>query len=77
MKKKKEKIPRLPRKPKCEDSCKSCGVPWSDHLGMTGTCEKLEKARKALMEIAKYTNGAGFFNKNINDFCKTTLEIIK
>jgi hypothetical protein len=26
--------------------CPSCGVPWKDHLGMTGTCAKLQKARE-------------------------------
>ena len=24
-------------------SCKSCGVPWEDHLGIAGTCSELKR----------------------------------
>lgn len=27
-----------------ERKCPSCGVPWTDHLGITGTCAKLQEA---------------------------------
>lgn len=26
-------------------SCKSCGVPWDQHLGIMGTCAKLQAAQ--------------------------------
>jgi len=29
-------------------TCPSCGVPWVDHLGLVGTCAKLQEAMEAL-----------------------------
>ena len=34
-------------KPKCP----SCGVPYMDHLGLTGTCAKLKSSEKAVREL--------------------------
>jgi hypothetical protein len=34
-----------------EPKCKNCGVPWIEHLGIEGTCRKLETARTALRVI--------------------------
>jgi hypothetical protein len=31
--------------------CSVCGVDWKDHLGISGTCKKLEEARSALKVI--------------------------
>ena len=28
-----------------EQKCEYCGVPWSDHLGLAGTCAQLADAR--------------------------------
>lgn len=33
--------------PKCE----SCGVPWTDHLGMIGTCRQLQEARAEIATL--------------------------
>lgn len=35
------------------DACKSCGKKFTDHLGVIGTCEKLQKAEAALREVHK------------------------
>lgn len=32
--------------------CKSCGVAWTEHLGIMGTCEKLKRAECLLGKIA-------------------------
>ena len=32
-------------------ACSACGVPWTDHLGIAGTCKNLEEARGALKVI--------------------------
>ena len=31
--------------------CKSCGTPWSDHLGIEGTCKELESSRLRIKEL--------------------------
>ena len=59
----------------CEDSCKSCGVVWNDHLGISGTCAKLEKARKSLAKISKMSSN--FSYDDIRKLCDKTLEAIK
>ena len=28
------------------DKCEACGVKWVDHLGITGTCKKLQELKK-------------------------------
>lgn len=28
--------------------CVSCGTPWADHLGIAGTCSKLQQAQKTI-----------------------------
>lgn len=32
-------------------TCGSCGVPLNDHLGLTGTCAKLQEAKKRIDEL--------------------------
>lgn len=31
--------------------CRSCGVPWVEHLGMTGTCAKLVLMTKQVQRL--------------------------
>ena len=59
--------------PKENPKCVSCGVPWSDHLGMTGTCAKLEKARDTLRIIRDVSDK----NSAFRQLCDKTLESIK
>lgn len=66
------------KKKKCEDSCKSCGVPWHDHLGISGTCAKLEAARRVLRAVAReMTHGFTADRVSIKQLCDKTLESIK
>ena len=30
------------------DKCPACGTPWTDHLGIQGTCYKLQTAIRTL-----------------------------
>ncbi len=68
---------------KCEDFCKSCGTPWSDHLGISGTCAKLEEARISLQVIrtwSKYPKNTTTNVRELSDIlklCEKTLEAIK
>lgn len=39
--------------------CPSCGVPWKDHLGMTGTCAKLQKARETMRVVRAWLDVGG------------------
>lgn len=32
--------------------CPSCGVPWDKHMGIAGTCAKLQQARDEALEDA-------------------------
>lgn len=73
---------KLKAKSKCEDSCRSCGVAWHDHLGISGTCSKLEFARTALQIIrtwAAFPLGIQITSelKEIRDMCDKTLESIR
>jgi len=34
------------------NNCKSCGVPFVKHLGLSGTCQQLIEARKRCEELA-------------------------
>jgi len=38
--------------------CPSCGVPWVDHLGMTGTCAKLREATRTLRTLKTILSSA-------------------
>lgn len=31
--------------------CKSCGVPFTDHLGLQGTCERLQSAQDEIRRL--------------------------
>jgi hypothetical protein len=37
--------------------CKSCGVPFTDHLGLQGTCAMLQEALAALQKVRSFGNG--------------------
>lgn len=65
---------------KCEDSCESYSVPWHDHMGISGTCAKLENARYALQIIRTWTpisKSANIELLDIQKLCDKTLESIK
>lgn len=47
-------------KPNRSNRCSACGTEWTKHMGIAGTCQKLQQARTALKVIctlAKYHNG--------------------
>ena len=51
-----------------KQTCSSCGVAWTSHLGIAGTCKKLESARGALKVIgtwAKFRNGELFEREHV------------
>ena len=51
----------MPSKPKLHrnpDACPSCGVSYEDHLGLHGTCKRLQIAREALRDIIHRTSVA-------------------
>lgn len=50
--------------------CPSCGVPYGDHMGMIGTCAKLQKAIKALEKIKKQHFIKGLAYKAANEALK-------
>jgi hypothetical protein len=39
--------------------CPSCGVPWVDHLGMTGTRKKLQKALETMRVVREWLDVGG------------------
>jgi transposase-like protein len=65
------------------DRCKSCGQPWDNHLGVEGTCRKLEKAKSALRVIVTWAsfrqNGdyPAFDREDVLALAKKTLEEIE
>ena len=69
----------LDRKRGKPDVCKSCGLKWTDHLGISGTCSKLEFAMTALKIIrtwAAFPLGIQRTQEliDIRDMCDKTLE---
>jgi hypothetical protein len=40
-------------------ACSACGVAWTDHLGIAGTCKMLEEARGALKVICTWASFRG------------------
>jgi len=57
-------------------TCSACGVPWVDHLGIIGTCRKLEDARSALNVIhtwASFQNGRAL---NCKDVIRLTRRVL-
>lgn len=46
-------------KPNLRETCQSCGEPWAKHLGIFGTCAKLQIALRALRSIALVEIGNG------------------
>jgi len=57
--------------------CNSCGVPFSKHLGLQCTCEKLEDAMSALKLILDYStggNGITLTPKGVIMVCQSALK---
>jgi transposase-like protein len=36
--------------------CTGCGKPWTEHLGVQGTCEQLQRAKKALRAVVLWVS---------------------
>lgn len=34
-----------------QTKCSACGIPWVDHLGIAGTCKKLQENKMPLIEL--------------------------
>ena len=61
-------------------ACSACGVAWTDHLGIAGTCKKLEEARGALKVIctwASFRGGECLTPKDTEKLCRKALEASK
>ena len=57
-------------------SCSACGLAWTDHLGIMGTCQKLERARSALKVIctwASFRDGECLTPKDTEKLCRKAL----
>jgi hypothetical protein len=37
-----------------EPTCEACGVPYVEHLGLIGTCNRLQRALKLLEEVCSW-----------------------
>jgi hypothetical protein len=62
------------------DNCPACGVPWTDHLGIAGTCRKLEEARGALKVIctwASFRGGECLTPQDTEKLCQKALDASK
>ena len=60
--------------------CSACGVAWTDHLGIAGTCKKLDEARGALKVIctwATFRGGECLTPKDTEKLCRKALEASK
>ena len=58
-------------------ACSACGVAWTDHLGIAGTCRKLDKARGALKVIhtwASFRDGEMLTAKDAMKLCRKVLK---
>jgi hypothetical protein len=58
-------------------TCSACGVAWTDHLGIAGTCRKLENARGALKVIytwASFRDGELLTAKDAKNLCMKALK---
>lgn len=61
-------------------ACSACGVEWVDHLGISGTCKKLEDARSALRVIytwASFQNGRALNCEDVIRLITTVLKDIE
>jgi hypothetical protein len=66
----KKKHPKMP-------ACSACGVAWTDHLGIAGTCRKLDKARGALKVIltwSSFRDGEMLTAKDTMNLCRKVLK---
>jgi hypothetical protein len=60
--------------------CPSCGVAWTDHLGMVGTCAKLREAIETLRVVRTWLDVGGHDHRiaaRAVDRLDATLERIK
>ena len=58
-------------------TCSACDVPWDEHLGIAGTCRKLNKARGALKVIrtwASFRDGELLTAKDAMNLCIKVLK---
>ena len=58
-------------------ACSACGVAWTDHLGIAGTCRKLAAARGALKVIytwASFRDGEMLTAKDAMKLCRKVLK---
>lgn len=57
--------------------CKSCNVPYTDHLGLHGTCAKLQEALSALRVIrtwATFQGGVDLDAEHLVKLCDKALK---
>ena len=52
--------------------CTSCGVPFENHLGLIGTCEKLETLRRRLQMFQRTFKLTPEQTERINDMLEET-----
>ena len=62
-------------KPKA--ACSACGVAWTDHLGIAGTCRKLDKARGALKVILTWSSFRDGELLTAKDAMKLCMKVLK
>jgi hypothetical protein len=56
-------------KTKSKSVCAACGVPWSDHMGICGTCEELQFCKDLLASVVERLRK---YHKIIKHYEKTT-----
>lgn len=57
--------------------CKSCGVPYAEHMGIQGTCAKLQDALSALKVIktwATFLDGVALTPERVTVLCDKILK---
>jgi hypothetical protein len=53
--------------------CKSCGVPWGDHLGMAGTCAKLVLMTKQVKRLRRMLQQGPLDGSLLIEICNVIL----
>jgi hypothetical protein len=69
----------MPAKTTKPPTCKACGVPFEDHLGIEGTCRKLDRARVALKVLDTWANfkPLELDREQVANLIEQVLEVIK